>query len=223
MLIEYRDFNGADIAVRDRYEAQWEDVEDTLHSLPLHLKASDQANLQGNPIFDPVGTNAAIERALRDRRWLSHIPIPRRYAFLGTDVDFGKDGVILEVQFSNYPFLLNNVIRSELLYKAETPFSGQPTGLLIVVTKAHMFPASQSTLYFEQADRQLSALTENEVLDMPIRLVGLFEQRDATVSATWTRYENPRTSRTVVERENVRLRIVSGRRSTSRCELQIVP
>lgn len=222
MLIEYRDFNGADITVRDRYQAQWEDVEEALVSVSLHLKSSDQANLQGNPIFDPVGTNAAIKMALTSKQWLSNIRIPQEYKFLGTDVDFGKDGVILEVQFSNYPFLLNNVIRSELFYKAGTPLSMQPTGLLLVVTKAHMFPASQSTLYFEQAVRQLGALTDNGVLDLPIRLVGLFEQRDATVPAIWTRYENARTSRTIIEQATVSLKITSGKRSTSRCELQIV-
>src|SRR4051794_15797231 len=62
--------------------------------------------------------------------------------FLGTDVNLGKNGVITEVQFSDYPFLLNNLMRSELLFKAGVDLPNKAAGLLIVMTKAHMFPAS---------------------------------------------------------------------------------
>ncbi|MEH2284834.1 MAG: hypothetical protein V7K90_26540 [Nostoc sp.] len=58
---------------------------------------------------------------------------------------------------SNYPFLLNNTLRSELFFKAKTEFVGYPTNLVIIVTKALMFPASNSTLYYEQAVNQLTA------------------------------------------------------------------
>ena len=104
---------------------------------------------------------------------------------MGTDIDFGKAGVIVESQFSNYPFLLNNTLRSELFFKAGTTFAGYATQLLILITKALMFPASNSTLYYEQAVRQLTALTDNHVFDVPIRLVGLFEQQNAIVSVIW--------------------------------------
>ncbi len=88
--------------------------------------------------------------------WLVNIPIPVDYSFLGTDIDFGKAGVIVESQFSNYPFLLNNTLRSELFFKAGTIFAGHPTQLVILITKALMYPASNSTLYYEQAVRQLT-------------------------------------------------------------------
>ena len=187
--------------------------------MPLHIKASDQAGIQGRPIFDPVGTNEFIKSELSSRGWRSNIPIPKQFDFLGTDVDFGKSGVLIEAQFSNYPFLLNNTLRSELFYKAEIPLGGEPTEVVAIITKAHMFPASNSTLYFEQAQNQLAELFRYNVFDVPIRLIGLFEELNKKVTAIFTEYENPRYSRTVVERKEMRCSIQRGRSSRSRCNI----
>lgn len=190
--------------------------------MPLHVKASDQAGMQGTPIFDAVGTNAYLKEALAENGWQANIPIPQKYRFLGTDVDFGKGGVIVEVQFANYPFLLNNLLRSELPYKARVPLDDEPPELLVIVTKARMFPASNSTLYFEQAVRQVGALAENDVFETPIRIVGLFEGEDSVVNAVWTEYENPRYSRRAVTREQRSLRVLSSRSGKGRCKLDFV-
>jgi hypothetical protein len=190
--------------------------------MPLHIKASDQAGIQGNPIFDPVGTNEYIKAALMKLGWLANIPIPIEYSFLGTDIDFGKAGVIVESQFSNYPFLLNNTLRSELFFKAGTIFAGHPTQLVILITKALMFPASNSTLYYEQAVRQLTALAEYNVFDAPIRLVGLFEQPNSIVPVVWTAYSSARYSRIVQTRIIRQCQIISGRSLRSRCLLRLL-
>lgn len=219
MLVECRDFNGADRKISEEYQSQWSDVEQIVESMPLHVKASDQAGIEGEPIFDAVGTNAYLKEAFKGRDWSANVPIPEEYRFLGTDVDFGKDEVILEVQFANYPFLLNNLLRSELLYKARVPLTDGPVKLLMVVTKAGMFPASRSTLYFEQAVRQVGALAENDVFDVPIRIVGLSERQNSTATAVWTEYESPRYSRKVVAREERELRILPGRSGKGRCKL----
>lgn len=171
-----------------------------LEQMPLHLKASDQAGMQGERIFDAVGTNRYIKNALTSPalNWGANIRIPAEYNFLGTDVDFGKSGLLVEAQFSNYPFLLNNMLRSELFFKARTQLNGHPVGAVVIITKAHMFPASNSTLYYEQAVNQLTSLAENHVFDIPMRLVGLFETTNAPVIIKVTEYLNPRYSREVV-------------------------
>lgn len=221
MRIETHDFNGAHEIVPRDYAEQWNDLHSVVEAMPLHLKASDQAGIQGERIFDAVGTNEYVKRELRARGWDSGIPIPPEYRFLGTDVDFGKNGVIAEVQFSNYPFLLNNLMRSELLYKSCLDVTSEPTGLLIVITKARMFPASQSTLYYEQAEQQVDAFATNSVFDIPIRLVGLFEEVPSTVEARWTEYHAPRYSRTVVTQETRRCEIAPGVRTASRAHLAL--
>ncbi len=190
--------------------------------MPLHIKASDQAGIQGNPIFDPVGTNEYIKAALVNLGWQANIPISAEYSFLGTDVDFGKSGVIVESQFSNYPFLLNNTLRSELFFKAGTIFAGEPTQLVILITKALMFPASNSTLYYEQAVRQLTALAKYNVFDVPIRLVGLFEEENITIPVIWTVYSSTRYSRKVETRISRQCQIKPGKSARSRCILHLL-
>src|SRR6266545_2059177 len=103
MLIELMDFNEAAAKARAEYASQWQDLETVLTTMPVHAKASDQAGKRGRPIFDPVGTNYAIKTALVERSWQPNIPIPAEYGFLGTDVDVGNEGLIAEIQFSNYP------------------------------------------------------------------------------------------------------------------------
>ncbi len=82
-----------------------------------------------------------------------------------------------------------------------------------------MFPASNSTLYYEQAKNQLSALAKEKVYDVPLRLVGLFEEKDTTVSAIWTEYSSSRYSRTVINRSTCQFRIHLPRTSRSRASI----
>ena len=203
------------------FNPQWEELKGVLEAMPLHMKASDQAGKQGTPIFDPVGTNEAIKAALASHGW-HRIPIPAEFNFLGTDIDFGKGGIIAEAQFSNYPFLLNNTIRSELFFKSKVGLHlGEPTKLAVIITKSHMFPASNSTLYYEQAEHQLNSLAKYKVFDVPIRLVGLFAERTGINPGVWTGYSATRYSRTVGERAN-RQFVVSSKKKDGRCSFALV-
>jgi len=223
MLIQFADFNQAGKIIATQFSEQWEQLRGVLEGMRLHLKASDQAGIQGTPIFDPVGTNEYIKRELRKiEGWQCNISIPAEFDFLGTDVDFGNAGVLVEIQFSNYPFLLNNTVRSELFYKSKTPLTGQPVEVAIIVTKAKMFPASNSTLYYEQGKRQLISLARNNVFDCPMRLVGLFEEEDTTVPIDFTVYSSSRYSRTVKSREQKQCRIGPGRGQRSRSILTVI-
>jgi hypothetical protein len=118
MQIGFTDFNEADLLISSGFQTEWGEMETVLNSMPLHLKASDQRGKQGRPIFDAVGTNEYLKMSLVSTGWRSSVQIPSEFKFLGTDIDFYKSGVIVEAQFSNYPFLLNNLLRSELFFKA---------------------------------------------------------------------------------------------------------
>lgn len=207
MDIQFADFNTTERAFSGNWGKQWTDMENALRAMPLHLKASDQEGIQGNAIFDPVGTNEYIYDALIRVGWSPNVRIPEEFVFLGKDVDFIKQGVLAEVQFSNYPFLLNNLLRAELLVNSKTSMNGAPVGVVVIITKAKLFPSSNSTLYYEQGYKQLKALSDNKVFAMPMRLVGLFSPVGAEFDAVWTEYHAARYSRTVVRRQNARVRI----------------
>ena len=222
MLIETCDFNGAEKILGGGLKTEYQQLESCLTALPLQLKASDQAGKQGTAIFDPVGTNASIETALTKLGFVSKHPVSDEFSFLGTDVDFVKNGLLVEIQFSNYPFLLNNLLRSELFFKAKTPMPSSPMSAVIIVTKAHMFDASNSTLYFEQARNQLSALAKNAVFDVPMRLVGLFAPKNEPFVAKFNEYHNPRYSRTLVKGEERQAIARPGPRDGSRCVIEFL-
>ena len=82
-----------------------------------------------------------------------------------------------------------------------------------------MFPASNSTLYYEQAINQLTALVDNQVFDIPIRLVGLFEKQNTTISVIWTKYSSQRYSRTIDSRISRQCEIISQSSTRTRCQL----
>jgi hypothetical protein len=183
------DFNGAGKYFDEEGSAEWDDLEQCVTELPMCLQASDQRGKVGDPIFDPKATNAFLTAASQARGW-HKIPVPNGLTEFGTDWDGGKNETLAEWQFSNYPFLWNNVIRSEGVWRNGTRLNHMKLiKALVVVTKSGLFPASNSTLYFEQARAQLQAATSFSSFEIPIRLVGLFIQDEVDrVTGRWTEY-----------------------------------
>jgi hypothetical protein len=221
MIIEFLDYNNADKIIEQTYVNEWKEIKDVLEKMPLRLKKSDQAGIKGTPIFDVVGTNSYIKEGLEAYGWKSSIPLPEKYSFMGTDIDCGKNGFIGEVQFSNYPFLLNNILRAQLFFRGGLVLADRKTACTFIVTKAHMFPASNSTLYYEQAKEQLDALAQDKVFDVPIRLIGLKEKIGGRIRVVWTTYASPRYSRTVTTRAKLYCTIDRGKSSASRCSIKV--
>src|SRR5690348_2978616 len=54
VIISVTDFNSAETVFSGQLQAEWEELESVLRAMPLHVKASDQAGIQGRAIFDPV-------------------------------------------------------------------------------------------------------------------------------------------------------------------------
>lgn len=191
------DFNDSDAYFGGEGAPEWEDIEAIVRDLPLCLQPSGQAGIAGNAVFDPKATNAFLTRSALARGWRV-IPVPTGLSEFGTDWDAGKAATLAEWQFSNYPFLWNNVIRSEAMFKSQIVIEHlEPIKGLIVVTKSGAFPSSASSLYFEQARAQLTGVTRFKTFAIPIRLVGLaIPAGSETVDVTWSEYEG-RTSRTV--------------------------
>ena len=206
MDVEFVDYNDAAKVIAATEAKWWKELTDVIGGMRLHLKASDQAKKVGKSIFDPVGTNAYFNHELAVKRgWRGKLPLPKKFQFLGKDIDFGKGGLLLEVQFSNYPFLLNNLLRSELLYKQRDSvvLGDRKIEAVVILTKAGMFPASNSTLYYEQAKKQLDALAEQRVFTVPLRLAGLFVPLGQAITARKTTYKTARYSRAPVVAEDV--------------------
>jgi hypothetical protein len=210
MRIDFKDFNGAAALLTGKWAKEWSEIEGSILNVPMHFKASDQAGKIGSAIFNPVATNKWLEDDLQRQGWANKVSIPDQYKCFGKDVDFGKGGVLVEVQFSNYPFLLNNLLRSQIFHRKAVALTGQPPEVVVIITKTGKFPASNSTLYYEQGLEQLTVLESNQMFDVPIRLVGLFANTGPSVDGVWNSYHARRYSRTVANTNTVKFNIVDG-------------
>ena len=191
----------------------WNEISLLINNLKAYLKDSDQKGKKNSLIFDPKGTNEAIKKYLSNKNWTTNWKIPDNFNTLGKDIDFFKKGVLLEVQFSNYPFLLNNVVRSELFFKNKEILK-KKIECLVIITKVHAFPSSNSTLYFEQAKKQLDLLSNSKLFSIPIKLIGLTCEENKKNKIIWSKYKEARYSRESVERKLMTLRVSKKRKKS---------
>ncbi len=212
MDFDVADFNGADSYYSADGAREWADIQSVISDMHLYLQGSLQAGKVGSAIFDPKASNLYLKSATHTRGWRT-VPVPAGLREFGNDWDGGKRETLAEWQFSNYPFLWNNCIRSEAVYKTQLRLPGlELIKGLIIVTKSGIFPASNSSLYFEQAKAQLTAATAFDALTIPIRLVGLtIESGVLNYNAIWNEYVD-RTSRTATRTAEIETRVTWKRR-----------
>lgn len=189
MLFDITDFNNSTPYFDREGKSDWEELKSVILKMPVYLQASQQAGISGSAIFDPKATNAHLSNTLKKKGWI-RVPVPPSLQEFGLDWDGGKGTTLAEWQFSNYPFLWNNVIRTEAVVKSKLELENFGIAkALIVVTKSGIFPSSNSTLYYEQARAQLSTVTRLGAFNLPIRLVGLTVPADAAeIDAIWSSY-----------------------------------
>jgi hypothetical protein len=184
-----------------------QEVEGVLKRLSLTVKLSGQAGKASLYVYDPIAANEFILTKLFAAGW-QRIVIPPHWSALGKDIDAGKQGVWGEVQFSNYPFFINNVVRANAMFLAKQalPPMGQINSV-VIVTKGKMFDAAQSTLNYEQAVAQLKLIAPQ--ISVPVRVYGLMVPHGTKVSATATKYKGE-TSRTVVSQAQISVTMQQG-------------
>jgi hypothetical protein len=167
------DFNGADTYLTGAGSREWADLDAVVSAMTLQLQPSDQARMNRTPIFDPKATNLYLTNETTKLGW-NKIPVPGTLTEFGLDWDAGKNETLGEFQFSNYPFLWNNIIRTEGVFRSNIALQNmRGVKVIVIITKSGMFPASNSTLYYEQAKAQVSAAVGFNAFTVPIRLVGL--------------------------------------------------
>jgi hypothetical protein len=183
------DFNGAETYLAGLGSAEWRDLAEVVSAMTLQLQASDQAGRNHAPIFDPKATNQYLTQATSNFGW-SKIPVPRDLTGFGVDWDAGKNETLSEFQFSNYPFLWNNIIRTEGVFRSRTPLQYMHSvQAIVIIMKSGMFPASNSTLFYEQARAQVGAAAGFNAFTVPIRLVGLVLPKEThDVEVDWNEY-----------------------------------
>jgi hypothetical protein len=205
VLIRHYDINGF---AKKAPAALVAEVEDVLKKMNLHVKLSNEKGKKDRLVFNPKGTNAHMKVHLAKKGWKNDIPIPADLSAFGIHVDHGKGGLLVETQFSNYPFFPNNVVRAHLFHARGTNFAtmGKVEAALIV-TKCKMFDASQSTLYYEQAVEQLKIMDALGLVKVPMRIVGVCVDRGVAVSAVESTYKEKNWDRKAIKHQTIKVRV----------------
>jgi hypothetical protein len=214
MEIIYQDFNQDFLGDNLEIGVILQELDNILNDMPLYLKASDQSGKQGTLIFDPVGTNEYLKTKLADFHWSTNVPIPKNLKFWGKEVDFVNQGILLEVQFSNYSYLVNNLLRTEIFFRGKTLFDEVACQFLIIITKGKIFPASNSTLYYEQAIQQIANLSNYKIFRIPIRVIGLVVAPNSTITSVISTYSQTRYSRQAIERYSKDVKVLTLGKTT---------
>jgi hypothetical protein len=211
MKFEWFDINDFDKHADPKAVAE---LEKALTQLDVYVKPSGQEGRDKFLVFDPIGTNKALAALLDKKGWVK-FPIPTQFKAFGKDVDFAKNGLLAEAQFSNYPFFANNVLRSELLYRQPSPPADQRVTSVLIITKGVIFDSAQSTLYYEQAVKQLQLLGTQRIIQIPVRVIGLMGEAGVNLRAVQTLYSKSQ-SRTTAKEQPGFCRIELASRAQSR-------
>ena len=206
MLTKIIDYNNADQIIKNNFKREWLELKSILIKMPLFLKESQQKGKDNQLTFDPIGTNNYVGIELVKKKWCKDIEIPKEFCSLGTAIDFGKNNIVLESQFSNYPFLSNNILRSEIMFRSKCRIDQIGSiKLLIILTKDHAIPSANSTLYCQQARNQVKF--SEKIFNLPIRLISLHCKYNEKINANVVTYKK-RYSRDLVNQKEINCKLI---------------
>ena len=71
-------------------------------------------------------------------------------------------------------------------YKSKTKFNTIEIQLLVIITKGKTIPSSNSSLYYEQAISQINSFVEENIIMMPILVIGFYSNEDTSYGIVTT-------------------------------------
>ncbi|MCW6037040.1 hypothetical protein K4A83_12290 [Spirulina subsalsa FACHB-351] len=81
---------------------------------------------------------------------------------------FPSEWMEVEQTLCSMPFLLNNIIRSEVLFKSKLALNSHSVALIVLVTKFDILPSANSSLHYTQAVEQLLVIETSNIFSLPI-------------------------------------------------------
>lgn len=170
MRIEIHSVNDGEDYIARNHPIEWAEFNETLAQIPYHVQLCRQKGRENEMIFSPSMANAAIKELLLKKGWSAGVPIQNPSYQSGKDVDFYKNGVVLEVQFAHYGLMQADVGRMEDLRSGTLKLAGAlsvDSGIELVVT--NKMPRSQSVAHLEQALTRAAPLART----LPLVLAGI--------------------------------------------------
>lgn len=174
MRIEVHSVNGGEFFLAQNHPNEWVEFIEMIAEVPYHVQLCRQKGRETEMIFSPSMANAELKKRLVDKNWSANVPIANPSYHSGKDVDFYKNGVVLEVQFAHYGLMQADVGRMEELRTGGLALAGGfpvDCGIELVVT--NRMPRSQSVAHLGQALTRAAPLART----LPLILVGITPPR----------------------------------------------
>lgn len=155
--------------------SELKDILSVLDHAVYQVQLCGQKGRESELIFSPSVSNAVLKDAFSSLGWEAGLPLANPGYDTGRDVDFYKNGVVVEVQFAHYGLCMTDISRMERLYSGQLQL--QPTsagatrpvvaGVEIVVDR--QMPTSQSVAHMDQLRTRGAPVARS----LPLLMVGI--------------------------------------------------
>lgn len=196
MRYQFHDLNGADVILQGT--AEWDEIDNVLQDLKYGVQLCRQKDRETELIFSPSTSNERICDRLTALGWAPGVALQNPSYDTGKEVDFYKNGIVLEVQFAHYGLLQTDISRMQRLFDGGLKLSNGgkvKCGIEIVVNSD--MPTSQSVSHFGQATSRGAAIASS----VPLRLVGI--EKPCTGDSV-IEYEVPERARKAVSSKEIK-------------------
>ena len=155
--------------------AEMAEIESVLANTLYHVQFCGQKGRTSDLIFSPSQSNTAIENAFIAAGWEAGVSLTNPGYDTGRNIDFYKNGVAIEVQFSHYGLCMTDISRMERLFTRNLHLHPSPEGTLrpvvagveIVIDRS--MPASQSVTHMDILRTRGAPIAQK----LPLLMVGI--------------------------------------------------
>lgn len=170
MRFQTASFNQGDTYLSQHKSAEWSELADLLSRTVYNVQRCGQRNRENELIFSPSMTNAVLREELTQMGWISGIKLDNPGYDVGKDIDFYKNGILLEIQFAHYGILQADIVRMQGLYQQKYFLQNHlPVECGIELVVQNSMPTSNSVAHFDQATQRAAA----SATSLPLVIVGL--------------------------------------------------
>lgn len=159
--------------------AELNEILSVLDNALYQMQLCGQQGRESELIFSPSVSNTVLEDALVSLGWEAGVPLANPGYDTGKDVDFYKNGVVVEVQFAHYALCMSDISRMERLYSGGLQLQPSPSGSTrpvvagVEIVVVQQMPTSQSVAHLDLLRTRGAPVAQS----LPLLMVGILPPR----------------------------------------------
>ncbi len=177
------DCNDGLAVLQQNHPAELAEIQAAISGMEYHVQLCGEAGRTSELIFSPSLNNDGLKSAFRAFNWECGVALENPTPETGRDVDYYKNGVVVEVQFAHYALCITDVSRMQRLFTQQVrlkPYpNGTPRDVLVgveIVVDASM-PTSQGVARLGQLRTRAAPLATS----LPLWMVGVLPPQQGDI------------------------------------------